>query len=143
MSPTNKRYYHINGMTILEKAVHDYMVVMNVSVDFPEVDHLVTTEGLTLYHMVDGRMLRRNADDPICEPLDTMTIPDYIQAYPRRNGYANGIDDKNYCPEHAERDRKRKNQSVVQDQDYDDMPPLVQDQDQDYDDMPPLVPMVV
>ena len=87
-----------------------------------------------------------------------MTIPDYIQAYPHRNGYANGINDKDYCPEHAERDRKRKNQSVVQDQeyddiypplvqdqdqDYDDMPPLVQDQDQDYDDMPPLVPMVV
>jgi len=85
------RYYHVLNSSIKECGIDNYRAVLNVSVDYPEMDHLVTLDGLKLYHMVDGRMLLRDGDEPIQGELETMTIIDYINKYPVRGKYINCI----------------------------------------------------
>lgn len=82
-------YYYVCGHNILVSYIDEYMVVLNVSVEDPEVDHLVKVECLNHYHMVDGDLTRRNGDEPIQGKLETMTVLEYINTYPVRNGKPN------------------------------------------------------
>ena len=82
-------YYHVCGSNILVSYIDDYRVVLNVSVGYPEVDHLIKIEGLKNYHMVDGHLTLRAYDEPIKGELEVMKVLDYINTYPIRNGKPN------------------------------------------------------
>lgn len=92
--PGLSRYYHVANTSIKECGIDNYRVVLNVSVDYPETDHLVTLDGLKSYHMVDGRMLLRDGDEPIQGELETMTIVDYINKFPVRGKYTNCVNNQ-------------------------------------------------
>ena len=89
--PGLPRYYHLCDSTMIELGIHDYMVVLNVSLDYPETDCLITLAGLKLYHMVNGHMLLRDGDETIQGELETMTVVDYINKYPVRGKYINCV----------------------------------------------------
>lgn len=84
MAVETPEYYYVCGSNILVSGIDDYRVVLTVSDDC-----LIKVEGLKNYHMVDGRVMLRTYNEPIKGELEVMTVLDYINTYPIRNGKPN------------------------------------------------------
>jgi hypothetical protein len=150
---TDQAYYiYINGHQIAMEGLDKYVVALNVGSAMYHAlegkDHLILHEGLNIDEM-RAKLIELHYVSSVNpdEPIQVMTVRDYLEAYPERHGHKNYIGPykKEYNGNKNNTIPYPKNTDPYEMEDYTDMPELMdlENQTESKEKMPDILPPTI
>ena len=152
---TDQAYYiYINGQQIAMAGLDQYVVALNVGSSMyhvlEEKDHLILCEGLNIDEM-QAKLIELHYVSNVnpAEPIQVMTVRDYLEAYPERHGHKNYIgpykkeyNGNNTIPYPKNTDPYEMEERMTN-KDYTDMPELMDLENQSKEKMQDILPPTI